>query len=1366
MDDKKVEFTLDTIEQVADMVWLLNEIEMIDVVEKVDTIESIDNGIKVDKNPKDTLKKKRKDLRKETEIAEKEEASSVYENAVSKTKTDIKADPIRMPKKLSLSNYRAWEKSFKSFYFKVDSKQEFMLDETKTVELIAKTRLIQPIVKAKKIKYFRLVMVIEQSPSMDIWNELILEFQKTIQRFGVFEGIDFYYLSSNKKGVHLYADRALTRELDYKKLSLRDQTLLTIVSDCVSSAWHSNHIFRMLELWSRSIPVSITQMFPKRMWHGTSLYKGFHTSFTSHAFKQLNKHLRSDDGYYDEDDITFNLPVINFEPESVNSWSSVIYGKRDKWIDGVILDDLQALPLVDMSKNKKDVSVEDRVNRYLSQASPLAQKLALYASVLPVSFHVVRVLQELKLPESSQVHLAEFFLGGLIKREVDENKKVSFDFHDGVREHFRNQLTATTAYKLQESMSHFVSENLNSSVDFQALIDNPNSTSGLYLSKDEVAFVKLRAETLRKLGGEYGKRADGLMQSVVKGVSIHIGLNYIDKKHYGEDGGLKTSVSDALFMKEIATSQNFESSKVLLNESATREAVVQSIELVSKKLSTGDFLFISFSGYSGNMPNQDNEGKKWMWFLYDGFFTDKELNKLWALFDEGIRIFLLSDGYLSSPKVPMPTKSKSHLSEKVIDSDMSAIDEEQEKINATVKILTASKADETSYILPNQKYSLFIEVLKEVWNNGLFDGTIDMFFELIKEKMQKITHENKLFQEPTLTTFGGENKIFDRQQPFSIKGAEGVKGKLDSSIVVISSTKKVKTAFGLGYKNNESFRTGFIIANDNSGCYVLTVLDDAEEIKINNFDAKVVGSYDNILLLYIKNVTGEPLELETNHALNRKVYIKTYQRYLNMHRLVTKVAELTEDKLLSIDKKMQKYKYWKVVTENYMMNDENRGAPLISDSNDKVIGILNSTEGTSEAYAISIEILEEIIPKDKESIFQGFNTLKNEENNMAIFEVIQGTTTLLIYMAADNNLASFAENDLETIKRASENSDMQIVVQFDRNEYVDQANTIRMSIKNGEVLKEDYLGETNTGDPKVLKSFIEESVEAYPSDKLIVILWSHGSGVDDADVYDKGRIRERYFVPPEEIEEIALGFDDTAQDFLDNLELQKALDISVKIDVLGFDACLMGMFEILYQLREQTSVMVASQHLEPASGWDYHRILNELDTSSTASVMGRQFVAFHDEHHTNERRDVTQSALNTMDLEQVTKKLDSFAKVLREELKKADRTQSKKDLYYTLKNSQFFNRTDYVDLVDFVIKVKNRLAFEALEEEANSLLDVLEKLILANHTIGYYMEDANGVSIYFPYENRPFADTFDMYEKLDFAKACPNWLKLLKWYWL
>lgn len=368
--------------------------------------------------------------------------------------------------------------------------------------------------------------------------------------------------------------------------------------------------------------------------------------------------------------------------------------------------------------------------------------------------------------------------------------------------------------------------------------------------------------------------------------------------------------------------------------------------------------------------------------------------------------------------------------------------------------------------------------------------------------------------------------------------------------------------------------------------------------------------------------------------------------------------------------------------------------------------------------------------------------------------------TLLIYMAADNNLDSAALNDLESLRKGSMFSEMDIVIQLDRWEFVDAKETIRYHIKEGEVNEIKRVGETNTGDPKVLKNFIEESAEMFPSEKLIVVIWSHGTGVDDFDFYD-GK-RERYFVEPtEEIEEIAIAFDDSAKDFLDNIELQKALDVDVKIDVLGFDACLMGMFEVVYQLRNEAEVIVGSQYLEPASGWDYPRVLEDLSLDADANTMGEQLVKFYADYYKRESYDVTQSAFDVDMVERVAKDVDEFAKALLENLEK------KKDLKYTLLSSQLFNKNDYIDLMDFVKNAKERFDdVETIVKVSDKLLASLEELIIANHNMGHSMRDANGISIYFPTQKNPFKETFEMYKKLDFAEACPNWVKLIQWYWL
>jgi hypothetical protein len=368
------------------------------------------------------------------------------------------------------------------------------------------------------------------------------------------------------------------------------------------------------------------------------------------------------------------------------------------------------------------------------------------------------------------------------------------------------------------------------------------------------------------------------------------------------------------------------------------------------------------------------------------------------------------------------------------------------------------------------------------------------------------------------------------------------------------------------------------------------------------------------------------------------------------------------------------------------------------------------------------------------------------------------TLTLLIYLSADNDLNHAAMEDLELLRRGSLSSEMNIVVQLDRWEFVDVEETIRYHIYRGKLTEIERLGETNSGDPEVLKRFIEESAQRYPSDRLMVVIWSHGTGVDDGDIYSVKR--EHYFVPKKEIEEIAVSIDDSAKDFLDNIELQKALSVDVSIDILGFDACLMGMFEIAYQLRNQSRVMVASQYLEPASGWDYPKILEELNGYETPMKMGEKLVQFYGAYYEHYGYDVTQSSYSMACVEWVAKDLDEFAKALR--IYVVDR----KDLKYTFLSSQMLGQSDYIDLVDFVKNIQSRLKLEVLEPYVSKLLASLGKMVIANHTSGYKMRNANGVSIYFPSERRPFKETFEMYEQLDFSKEYPSWLRLIKWYWL
>lgn len=376
--------------------------------------------------------------------------------------------------------------------------------------------------------------------------------------------------------------------------------------------------------------------------------------------------------------------------------------------------------------------------------------------------------------------------------------------------------------------------------------------------------------------------------------------------------------------------------------------------------------------------------------------------------------------------------------------------------------------------------------------------------------------------------------------------------------------------------------------------------------------------------------------------------------------------------------------------------------------------------------------------------------------------------TLLIYMAADNNLDKAAMKDLESIRKASKGSSINIVVQLDRNTLPNVREGFRYHFKNGEESVE-RLEEFNSGDSGILKKFIEDASATYSSEKLIVIVWSHGSGIDDKNPYkmwEKEKTptitRKKLFESiksPNELNMIGIAYDDTSKDFIDNIELQKALDVSSNIDIIGFDACLMGMFEIAYQLRKQATVMVASQYLEPASGWDYAQIIKELDIAKSSEDIGKQLVNFYGSSDEHGSSDVTQSALSMKMVDTVAEDLDNFAKVLLENI------ESKEKLKYTILSSQLFDRSDYIDLVDFVKNIQSSLKIELLEPYVDKLLNSLELLILSNYKKGYRMRGANGVSIYFPSVGRLEKETFEMYEKMDFSRDYGNWIELIKWYW-
>lgn len=227
----------------------------------------------------------------------------------------------------------------------------------------------------------------------------------------------------------------------------------------------------------------------------------------------------------------------------------------------------------------------------------------------------------------------------------------------------------------------------------------------------------------------------------------------------------------------------------------------------------------------------------------------------------------------------------------------------------------------------------------------------------------------------------------------------------------------------------------------------------------------------------------------------------------------------------------------------------------------------------------------------------------------------------LIYMAGDNNLESAALGDMNEIEKglydlkqrdAWSFERVKILVLLDRsmgydttdgNWYGARLYEVRPGIKINQIessLLEDW-GMVNMGDPSLLKRFLTNGLARYPEAKYkALILWNHGNGIDS--FFSRlGRISGSVGSGIS----LSVAYDGQAVDELTLKEFHEAFQGVGKLDVIGMDACLMGMYEVAYQLRNYARYYVASPDFEGGDGWAYDDWVYRFSAGFSAEDVAR-----------------------------------------------------------------------------------------------------------------------------------------------------------------
>ena len=193
--------------------------------------------------------------------------------------------------------------------------------------------------------------------------------------------------------------------------------------------------------------------------------------------------------------------------------------------------------------------------------------------------------------------------------------------------------------------------------------------------------------------------------------------------------------------------------------------------------------------------------------------------------------------------------------------------------------------------------------------------------------------------------------------------------------------------------------------------------------------------------------------------------------------------------------------------------------------------------------------------------------------------------TLMIYMCGSTleSKNGNASKNLAELLSADIPEGVNIVIQTGgaKRWYTDgisASSTDRYAVSDGELVMRERISRLlNFGAAQTLADFAAWATQSYPAEQYGLILWNHGGGSVRGVCFDEN-----------------FSNDSLTLDELDTALSSATQSTGQKFEFIGFDACLMANIEVAFTVEKYSLNMIASQELEPASGWDYQAIAENL----------------------------------------------------------------------------------------------------------------------------------------------------------------------------
>ncbi len=343
---------------------------------------------------------------------------------------------------------------------RIPSRDTLELDEETTAEQGVVDGMWLPFLRPARTAVFDLVVLIDDAPTMRIWEDAATRLAEAAEHSGAFRGVRTVRVTVPRTGTATLRRTAGRPAADPAELlDGRGDRVFLVVTDGLAHGWAAPAADDLLGRLAHAGPTALVHLLPPHLRHRTSLYP-YQAVLEAGGFGAPNNGLAhwAPPGGPDPlrplpaaGDGSVPVPVLSMKAGSVAAWADLVTGERGvrRSLPVVLAGALtKGAPAPGLRAPRFPRAATAAVRRFCTLATPAARRLATQLAAIPFEFDLMEQLRRRTMPETGPDHLAEILMGGLI--DWDSGGEGRPEFADGVREAL---LATTTRSQLARTVS-------------------------------------------------------------------------------------------------------------------------------------------------------------------------------------------------------------------------------------------------------------------------------------------------------------------------------------------------------------------------------------------------------------------------------------------------------------------------------------------------------------------------------------------------------------------------------------------------------------------------------------------------------------------------------------------------------------------------------------------------------------------------------------------------------------------------------------------------------------------------------------------------------------------------------------------------